>query len=34
MITGRKVAGWALIEVGETRVVLSPMNSSAWTTTA
>jgi len=34
VITGRKVAGRALVEVGETKVVLNPMNSSAWTMTA
>jgi hypothetical protein len=32
--TGRKLAGWALVEVGETRTVLNPRSSSAWTTTA
>jgi hypothetical protein len=31
---GRKLAGNALVEVGETSVVLRPRNSSAWTTIA
>jgi hypothetical protein len=34
LIVGRKLAGRALVDVGETRMVLSPMNSSACTTTA
>jgi hypothetical protein len=33
LTTGRKLAGWALVEVGETRTVLNPRSSSAWTTT-
>jgi hypothetical protein len=31
---GLKVAGRGLVEVGETTVVLSAVNSSAWTMTA
>jgi hypothetical protein len=31
-IIGRKLAGRAAVEVGETSTVLSPKNSSAWTT--
>jgi len=34
LIVGRKLAGRALVEVGETRAVLSPKNSSACTITA
>jgi len=34
MIAGRKLAGRARVDVGETRIVLRPRNSSAWTTTA
>jgi hypothetical protein len=34
VIVGRKLAGRALVEVGDTRTVLRPRNSSAWTTTA
>ena len=34
LILGRKLAGRARVDVGETRVVLSPRNSSACTTTA
>jgi hypothetical protein len=33
-ISGRKLAGRALVEVGATSRVLRPRNSSAWTTTA
>lgn len=34
LIGGRKLAGRALVDVGETRTVLRPRSSSAWTTTA
>jgi hypothetical protein len=34
VIDGRKLAGRALVEVGEIRTVLKSRNSSAWTTTA